>query len=290
MRDDERCGRSKEVNTPELIGQIKNFIAKDRCVSIETISAQFDVSVGIVHTIIRKEQKKRKICAKFVPRVLREDQKERCYHDSREMVELINSDPAFLDALVTCNESWIYCYDPETKRQSSQWKQAGTPRPKKARQSKSTHKLLMIPFFDSTGMIYLHWVPTGQTDNNYVEVLREFSKRFRWKRPALFKSAQWHFHQDNAPVHNSILVPDYSTKMGINTVPHHLYSPDLASCDFWLFPKLKGCRYETIEEMKEAVTKVIDTLTQEDFHGAFQKLLEQYNKCIATGGDYFEGD
>ena len=51
-----------------------------------------------------------------------------------------------------------------------------------------------------------------------------------------------------------------------------------------------SCRYETIEEMKEAVTKVIDTLTQEDFHGAFQKLLEQYNKCIAAGGDYFEGD
>ena len=42
--------------------------------------------------------------------------------------------------------------------------------------------------------------------------------------------------------------------------------------------------------MKEAVTKVIDTLTQEDFHGAFQKLLEQYNKCIAVGEDYFEGD
>ena len=42
--------------------------------------------------------------------------------------------------------------------------------------------------------------------------------------------------------------------------------------------------------MKEAVTKVIDTLTQEDFHGSFQKLLEQYNKCIAAGGDYFEGD
>ena len=75
--------------------------------------------------------------------------------------------------------------------------------------------------------------------------------------------------------------------MGIKTVP---YSPDLAPCDFWLFPKLRGCRYETIEEMKEVVTKVIDTLTQEDFHGAFQKLLEQYNKCITAGGDYFEED
>ena len=150
----------------------------------------------------------------------------------------------------------------------------------------------MIPFFDSTGMIYMHWVPTGQIVNKeyYIEVLMEFRQRFRQKRPALFKSGQWHFHQDNAPVHNSILVTDYLTKMGINTVPHPPYSPDLAPCNFWLFPKLKGCRYETIEEMKEAVTKVIDTLTQEDFHGAFQKLLEWYNKCIVAGGDYFKGD
>ena len=75
--------------------------------------------------------------------------------------------------------------------------------------------------------------------------------------------------------------------MGIKTVPRPPYSEDLAPCDFWLFPKLTGCRYERIE-MKEAVTKVIDT--QEDFHRAFQKLLERYNKCIAAGGDYFEGD
>ena len=77
--------------------------------------------------------------------------------------------------------------------------------------------------------------------------------------------------------------------MGINAVRRHPYSPDIAPCDFWLFPKLRGCCYETIEEMKEAVTKVIDTLTQEDFHVAFQKLLERY-KWIAAGGDYLEGD
>ena len=82
--------------------------------------------------------------------------------------------------------------------------------------------------------------------------------------------------------------------MSIKTVPHRPYCPDFAPCDFLLFPKLKkklrGCRYETIEEMKEAVTKVIDTLTLEDFHRVFQKLFEQYDKCIAAGGDYFEGD
>ena len=102
-------------------------------------------------------------------------------------------------------------------------------------------------------MIYMHWVPTGQTVNKeyYVEVLREFRKRFRRKRPTLFQSDQWHFHQDNAPV------TDHLTKIGIKTVLHHPCSSDLAPYDFWLFPKLKEklrrCRYEIIEEMKEAV-------------------------------------
>ena len=118
-------------------------------------------------------------------------------------------------------------------------------------------------FFISTGMIYMHWVPTGQKVNKeyYAEVLQEFRKRFCRKKPAFVKSGLWHFHQDNAPVHNSILVIDYLTKMDIMTFPHPPHSPDLASFNFWLFPKLRGCRYETIEEMKEAVTKVIDTLT-----------------------------
>ena len=294
VRDDERCRRSKEVRTPELMGQIKNFMDKGHHVSIETISVQFNISMGTVHTIIREELKMRKICVKFVPRVFREDQKERCCHDSREMVKLINSDPAVLDALVICDESWIYCYDPETKREFPV-KACWLSKTQEGQTEQIHSQTFDDPFFDSTGMIYMHWAPTGQTVNKeyYVEVLRVFRKRFHRKRLALIKSGQCHFHQDNTPVHNSILVTDYLTKMGIKTVPHPPYSPDLAPCDFCLFPKLKeklrGCRYKTIEMMKEAVMKAIDTLTQEDFHGAFQKLLEWY-KCIAAGGDYFKGD
>ena len=174
------------------------------------------------------------------------------------------------------------------------WSMLAVPDPRRPDSANPPINFWWSLFFwhDLHGMIYMPWVPTGQTVNKeyYVEVLRKFRKRFLGKRPALFKSGQWHFQQDNAPVHNSIFVTDYLTKMGIKTVPQPPYSPDLAPCYFWLFPKLTGCRYETIEEMKEAVTKVIDTLTQENFHGAFQKLLEWYNKCIAAGGDYFEGD
>ena len=113
-----------------------------------------------------------------------------------------------------------------------------------------------------------------------------FDFRFKWTATAAIRVSGIST-QDNAPVLNSIFVTDYLTKIGIKTVPHPPYSPDLAPSDFWLFSKLRGCRYETIEPMKEAVTKVIDT---EGLHGAFQKLLERHNQCIATGGDYFEGD
>ena len=94
-----------------------------------------------------------------------------------------------------------------------------------------------------------------------------------WEEASTLQIGSVTFHQDNAPGYNPIVVTDYLTKMGIKTVRHPPYSPDLAPCDSWLFPKPRGCRYETIEEMKEAVTKVIDTLTQEDFYRAFQKLL-----------------
>ena len=94
----------------------------------------------------------RKICSKFLPRVLREDQKERRCHDSREMLELINSDPAVLDALVTCDESWIYCYDHETKRQfplEACW----LSQTQEGQIKQIYSQTFDDTFFDSTGMI-----------------------------------------------------------------------------------------------------------------------------------------
>ena len=84
-----------------------------------------------------------------------------------------------------------------------------------------------------------------------------------WEEASTLQIGSVAFPPGQWPVHNSILVIGYLTKMSIKTVPYPPYSPDLAPCDFWLFPKLRGCHYEIIEEMKEAVTMVIDTLTQE---------------------------
>ena len=113
----------------------------------------------------------------------------------------------------------------------------------------------------------MHWVPTGQTVTKeyYIEVLREFRKRFRRKRPALFKSGQWHFQQDNAAVYNSILVTDNLTKMGIRqflTLPIvHTFLPVTFGYSLSSRRKIEAVVYKTIEDMKEAVTKDIGTLS-----------------------------
>ena len=119
-------------------------------------------------------------------------------------------------------------------------------------------------------------------------------KEVPWEEVITLNSGQWHFHQDNAPVHNSILVTDYLTKMGINTVPHPPYSPDIAPCDFWLFSRLTSCRYETTEEMKEAVMKVIATLTRglpwdlPDFVGTVQQVHCSQGRLLRRGLEFHE--
>ena len=130
----------------------------------------------------------------------------------------------------------------------------GLPDPRKPGRAHPPTNFWWSFFYFDTGIIYMHWGPTGQTINKeyYVEVLREFRKRFRRKRPALFKSGQI---ISSRTMHQSTIDKDYLTEMGIKTVPQPPCSSDLAPCDFWLFPKrkekLRGGRYETIEEMKE---------------------------------------
>ena len=269
VRDDERSGRSKEVRTLELIGQIKNFLDEDRRVSIETISAQFDVNVRNVHTIIHEELKMRKICAQR-----RSERKTLSWQQGDGWADQFRS-----------RSSWC-SGDLRWKLDILLWpRDLETEFPVEACWLSQTKQIHPQTFF------WQHWHDLHALGSHWTDsqqgILCWGFKRVQEEFPsegASTQSGQGHFHQENAPVHNSILVTDYLTKMDIKTVAHPPYCPDLAPCDFYLFYKLKeklrSCRYETIGEMKEAVTKVIDTLTQEDFHGAFQKLLERYNKCM----------
>lgn len=120
----------------------------------------------------------RKVYAKLVPKVLMDEQKESRVSRCKELLGLIENDPDFLNSVVTGDESWMFEYDPETKRQSSEWHTKSSPRPKKARTSKSRIKTMLIVFFDVRGIVHFEFVPQEQTVNAafYLEVLRRLKR------------------------------------------------------------------------------------------------------------------
>jgi histone-lysine N-methyltransferase SETMAR len=107
----------------------------------------------------------RRIAAKFVPRLLSNDQKEHRVAVCRELRDQARDDPNFISKVITGDESWVYGYDPETKQQSSQWKSPNSPRPKKARQVRNNVKSMLIFFFDIKGIVHKEFLPPAQTIN-----------------------------------------------------------------------------------------------------------------------------
>jgi hypothetical protein len=80
----------------------------------------------------------------------------------------------------------------------------------------------------------------------------------------------------------------------MTVIPHPPYSPDVAPCYFFLYPKmklkLKGCRFDTTEEIQAESQRVLDNVTEKDFQEAFQKWRRQWDRLLHAGGNYFEGD
>jgi histone-lysine N-methyltransferase SETMAR len=165
-------------------------------------------------------------------------------------------DPHFCERVITGDEAWIYEYDPETKRQSEEWKHSGSPRTKKACKSHSKINTMLIVFSDICGVVHHEYVPAGQTVNAkfYVEVLKRLRECVRRARPELWGENAWILHQDNAPSHTTLVTREFLAKNKITTMDHSPYLPDLAPCDFCLFPKVKnimrGEHFVDVDTMK----------------------------------------
>ena len=132
-------------------------------------------------------------------------------------------------------------------------------------------------FFLIRGILHKEFVPSGQIVNGkfYCKILRRLRENVRCKWPEMSKNGEWLLHHDNAPAHTSHVVREFLTNNNMTTVPHLAYSPDLAPCDFYVFPKMKlrvkGQHFVSIEEIQAQSQQVLNTLTPADFNDCFQK-------------------
>ena len=113
--------------------------------------------------ILMEDLMMKQVVAKFVPRLLTEEQTNRHVNVCCDLQEELKYDPQFLTKVVTGDESWCYCYDPEPKQQSCQCKSPKALRPKRAWQAHASVKTMLISFFDVDGIVLREFVPPGQT-------------------------------------------------------------------------------------------------------------------------------
>jgi histone-lysine N-methyltransferase SETMAR len=167
--------------------------------------------------------------------------------------------------------------------------------PKKARRVKSNFKTMLICFFDANSIVQSEFVPNDETVNQafYLKVLKRLLYAVRRKRPELWQSGELWLHHENAPAHKALSMQQFLTKNSMTQLLHPPYSPDLAPCDFLLFPLmkkvLKGIRFGDVEEVKKT-TETLKGITLKEFQDCFEKWKPRSDRCIASNGQYFEGD
>ncbi len=209
-------------------------------------------------------------------------------------MDAVNGDNDSLRRIVTGDESWVWAYEPESKRDSSQWINPKTDnRPQKFRRSRSTLKVMICVFFDVQGVIHVEFLMTRVTSEVYIDILMHLRDSIRLRRPRLWREHNWILLDDNASVHTSDETMTFLHQVKMTRGDHPPYSPDLAPCDFFLFPKMKnemrGKRYRNMQELKNAVNQVLDSFTPEDFHDCFDRLQDRWQRCVSAEGNYFEG-
>jgi len=148
LEDEKRPGRPSTSSTPKNVETIQRLVHEDRQRTTKDIATIVNVSYGTVQTILTCDLNMHRVAAKFIPRLLTPEQKEHHVAVCLKLCQRAVDDPSFMSRVITGDESWVYGYDPETKQQSSQWKSPGSPRPKKARQSRSETKSMLIMFFN----------------------------------------------------------------------------------------------------------------------------------------------
>ncbi|CAH1999878.1 unnamed protein product, partial [Acanthoscelides obtectus] len=257
LSDDPRAGAPKTAVTQENVDAVLKLIIEDRHVTYR----DFEASLKISKTSIQKESQEelgvRKLVSRWIPHLLTEEQK-----------------AARVNCIVSRDESWIYCYEPENKRQSAVWVFQGEEKPTKVIRSRSVSKKMVTTFVSKAGHI-------TTIDLNEQRTLRKIDHE---RRIIL--------HQDNASSHTAEKTRQYLTEENVELLNHLPYSPDLSPNDLFTFPKIKnrlrGQRFHSPEEAVDAFKNAVLDLPANEWIKCFENWSERMQMCINLRGEYFE--
>ncbi|UYV64538.1 hypothetical protein LAZ67_3001139 [Cordylochernes scorpioides] len=275
IEDDPRQGRPTFQRTDENVQKITDLIKENPRTTLLELEQDTGISKTTIGRIVTEDLRLKKTPAKFIPRFLTNEQKLCRLATCEDMLEMTRTDPEWKDKIITGDETWVYGYDPETKRQSAEWRGQDEPRPKKSRILKSRNKVLLVAFLDNKGIVHHEYLPAGQTviKEMYLSILRRLREAIRKKRLEKWTNGDWILHHDNARPHTAHLVTSFLAKNGTEILPQPPYSPDIAPNDFFLFPKLKavlkGRHFDTRDDIIEKSLLALKSIPKEAYKNCF---------------------
>lgn len=294
IEDDDRSGRPSTSTNDKKVDEVRELLEEDRRISVKVIAKTLNISVGSVETILKDRLGLSKLSARWVPKMLRVEQKAQRADCALQFLQRFDDNPNdFLDRIVTGDETWIYQFDPENKNQSKQWLEKGSKGPIKFKSERSVGKVMATIFWDAQGVILIDFLQGQQTITGayYEGVLRKLHNELLKKRHGKI-TQRILFHHDNAPAHSSKLSRSVLRDFRWELIPHPPYSPDLAPSDFFLFPKLKehlkGNRWESISEAKQAVIHWFASQDDTFYREGLERWRHRMLKCFNSDGDYVE--
>jgi histone-lysine N-methyltransferase SETMAR len=260
--DDPRSGRPTTSTSSDCVEAVRTQIESNRKLTTREIAETLDISIGSVVEIFRDHLGMSKISSRWVPRLLTNQMKATRRDLSLVFMNKFDQAPNnFLERIVTGDETWLYLHDPESKQASMEWRFKGERAPIKPKMVRSAGKVMATVSFDAHGVILVEYLGQGKTVTGarYDDVLTSLREAIKDKRQSKLAKGII-FHHDNAPAHTSNRIQDSLRRHCFEILPHPPYSPDLAPCDFHLFPKIKrsmkGKRFGSLDEVKRRHLKL----------------------------------
>ena len=274
-------GRPVSVLMEKNVATVKTLIEEDARYTVQEIEELSGIYSSSVLRILRERLGLREICARWVPHLLTDEQKQSRIRLASQVIEKYDKcDPRRLEEIVTGDETWIYHFQPDSKARNKVWVSSEGDRPVIAGRCKTSNRMLYAIFFDSKGPVLQIPVRKGSsvTGKFYREsVLTQLVDFYQKRRPRTGVRGIKLLH-DNAPAHKSTTVQEYLKESGLDVLDHPPYSPDLSPCDFLLFPKLKemlaGHRFESRCGIGSVVYQCLQHIPKEDYRAAFQKYVD----------------
>lgn len=292
--DAPRSGRPATSINEEHVNEAEAMVYADRRVTVRCVAETLRISYGSAEEILTTHLRMKKVSARWVPKMLTPEQKQYRLQISQQLLQRFRADPDdFLSRLVTQDETWVHHFDPESKRQSMQWKHPWSPSPRKFRVTASAGKVMASVFWDSAGVIMIDYLERGRTITGeyYSQLLIRLREAIKQKRRGKVGKGVMML-QDNAPPHTSHVAKAAMERCGFELLPHAPYSPDLAPSDYYLFPLLKeqlrGKHFGSDDEVVSAIEEWINKQESGFFLNGLKKLESRWQKCIDVFGDHIE--